>query len=165
MKNIFLLFIITLTTFTGVAQKNILNPKFEVMLDTLLTHNVKEVLPKEVALEKDIIYLDSRAKNEFKVSHIENAKWVGFSSFNLKRIKDIPKDKKIVVYCTVGYRSEKIAEKLVEAGYTDVSNLYGGIFEWVHHNQPVVNDKGVTEGIHTYDKVWAQWLDKGIKTN
>lgn len=165
MKNTFLLCIVVLFTFTAVAQKRTLNPKFEVMLDTLLTHSVKEVLPTDIADIKDIVFLDSRAKKEFKTSHIEDAKWVGFTSFNMKRIKDIPKDKKIVVYCTVGYRSEKIAEKLVKEGFTDVSNLYGGIFEWVHHNKAVTNDKGLTEEIHTYDKDWAQWLDKGIKIN
>ncbi len=58
MKHIFLLFAI-LFSFSGIAQKKVLNSKFEVMLDTLLTHNVKEVLPKEISLEKDIIYLDS----------------------------------------------------------------------------------------------------------
>ncbi len=157
------LFIVLLFTLVVTAQKNVLNPRFNVMLDTLLTHSVKEVLPTDVAFNKDIVYLDSREKKEFKVSHIENAKWVGFSSFNLKRIKNIPKDKKIVVYCTVGYRSEKIAKKLLKAGFTDVSNLYGGIFEWVHQDQSVVNNEGVTEEIHTYDKDWAQWLDKGIK--
>ena len=165
MKKNSILFIVSLFTLVVTAQENVLNPKFNVMLDTLLTHSVKEVSPLDIAKNKDIIYLDSREKKEFKVSHIENATWVGFSSFNLKRIKDVPKDKKIVVYCTVGYRSEKIAEKLLKAGFTDVSNLYGGIFEWVHHDQSVVNNEGVTEEIHTYDKDWAQWLDKGIKKN
>jgi len=163
MKKNSILFVVSLFTLVVTAQKNVLNPKFNVMLDTLLTHSVKEVLPTDVASNKDIFYLDSRSKKEFKVSHINNATWVGFTSFNLKRVKNIPKDQKIVVYCTVGYRSEKIAEKLVKAGFTDVSNLYGGIFEWVHHDQSVVNDKGITKEIHTYDKNWAQWLDKGIK--
>lgn len=165
MKKTFLLFLAVLSTFTIVAQKRTLNPQFEVMLDTLLTHSVKEVLPTDIANIRDIVFLDSRTKKEYKTSHIEDARWIGFTSFNIKRIKDIPKDKKIVVYCTVGYRSEKIAEKLIKEGFTDVSNLYGGIFEWVHYNQTVTNDQGLTEEIHTYDKDWGQWLDKGIKIN
>ncbi len=164
MKIYILIFIATLSVFTTVfAQKEVLNPKFGSMLNSLLAHNVKEVLPNNIPKDSTIVFLDTREKKEFKVSHIKNATWVGFSSFNLKKINTIPKDKKIVVYCTVGYRSEKITEKLVKSGYTNVSNLYGGIFEWVHQNQTVVNDKGVTEEVHTYDKVWAQWLDKGIK--
>lgn len=165
MKKNSILFIVTLFTLVATAQKKVLNPKFNIMLDTLLTHSVKEVSPLDIAKNKDIVYLDSREKREFKISHIDNATWIGFTSFNLKKVKDIPKDKKIVVYCTVGYRSEKIAEKLLNAGFTDVSNLYGGIFEWVHHNQSVVNNDGVTKEIHTFDKDWAKWLDKGIKKN
>jgi len=33
------------------------------------------------------------------------------------------------VYCSLGIRSEVIAKKLKKAGYTNVFNLYGGIFE------------------------------------
>ena len=45
----------------------------------------------------------------------------------------------IVLYCSIGYRSEKIGEKLVEMGYGHVFNLYGGIFEWVNRDLPVYN--------------------------
>lgn len=133
------------------------------MLDSLLSHTVAEIYPSELSTRDDVIYLDSRAKKEYKVSHIKGARWVGFNSFNMNRVNDIPKNKKITVYCTVGYRSEKIAEKLIKEGYTDVSNLYGGIFEWVHHNQPIENDKGSTQEVHAFDKNWGQWLQKGIK--
>lgn len=146
------------------AQEKTSNPEFSIMLDTLLTHSVNEVFSKNITLNKDIVYLDSREKKEFNTSHIKGAKWVGFNTFNLKKVKKISKDQKIIVYCTVGYRSEKIAEKLIKAGFTDVSNLYGGIFEWVHNHKSVVNKKGiVTKEVHTYDKVWGQWLNKGIK--
>ncbi|MGY6647763.1 rhodanese-like domain-containing protein [Wenyingzhuangia sp. IMCC45574] len=147
------------------AQHKTNNPKFDKMLNGLLSHTVKEVTPEDVCNNKEIIYLDAREKKEFKVSHIKNATWVGFNTFKLKKVKDIPKDKKIVVYCTVGYRSEKIAEQLIKAGYKDVSNLYGGIFEWVHKNQEVINKKGTTQEVHTYDSEWGQWLEKGIKKN
>ena len=163
MKNLFIFYIILLFGFPVLAQKGLSNPKFEVMLDTLLNHNVKEILPNEISEKWDIVYLDSRNKKEYDVSHIDGAIWVGFSNFKLKRIKNIPKNKKIIVYCTVGYRSEKIAEKLVNAGYKDVYNLYGGIFEWVHQNKNITNIKGLTNEVHTFDKEWAKWLDKGIK--
>jgi rhodanese-related sulfurtransferase len=79
--------------------------------------------------DSSTVLIDSREKREFEVSHIDNAVWVGYDTFKMKRIKHIPKDQKIVVYCSVGYRSEKIAEKLIKKGYTKVSNLYGGVFE------------------------------------
>lgn len=163
MKKIFLFLIVILYSCVIIAQKKVLDPKFDAMLHDLLNHSVPEVLPEDIKDNNEIVFLDTRLKKEFNTSHIKNATWVGFESFNLKKVKDIPKNKKIVVYCTVGYRSEKITEKLVKAGYKNVSNLYGGIFEWVHNNQVVVNKKGITEEIHTYDESWSQWLTKGIK--
>ena len=79
-------------------------------------------------------------------------------------MKAIPKSATIVVYCTVGYRSGKIVEKLQKAGYQKVYNLHGSIFEWVNQGNSVVNSKGVTTTeVHTYSKDWAKWLKKGKK--
>lgn len=163
MRKNYLLYLIVLFSLTISAQKEVANPNFGLMLDSLLSHSVDEVLPKDIKHNEKILFLDSREKNEFNTSHIEKARWVGFSSFKINTIKDIPKDQKIVVYCTVGFRSEKVAEKLIKAGFTNVSNLYGGIFEWAHSDFVLVNQEGVTEEVHTYDESWAQWLDKGIK--
>lgn len=162
MKKIIVLITI-LCTFSVMSQKKVLNPKFNTMLDTLLAHNVKEILPLEIKNKNDILFLDAREKKEYTTSHIKDALWIGFTSFNAKKLKDINKNKKIVVYCTVGYRSEIITQKLTSAGFTNVLNLYGGIFEWAHNNLPIVNKKGITTEIHTYNKVWSQWLDTGIK--
>jgi 3-mercaptopyruvate sulfurtransferase SseA len=64
----------------------------------------------------------------------------------------------------VGIRSETISEKLKKAGYTDVHNLYGGIFEWKNKDYPVVDSEGKeTENVHAYSKVWGKWLNKGVK--
>ena len=163
MKSIFTLLLTLILSINVAGQSKIANPEFDTMLSTLLDHTVTEVSPSELTTIDDVVYLDTRAKKEYEVSHIKGARWIGFKSFNMNRVNDIPKNRKIVVYCTVGYRSEKIAEKLVKAGYTDMSNLYGGIFEWVHHNQPIHNNSGPTQQVHTFDKNWGQWLQKGIK--
>lgn len=145
------------------AQKETLNSDFSVMLKDLLGHTVTEVLPNEIQDDNNVIFLDAREKKEYKVSHIKNAKWIGYDTFRPKNIKDIPKDKPIVVYCTVGYRSEKITERLKKIGYSNVSNLYGGIFEWVHQNKEVFDETSKTQKIHTYNKDWSKWLEKGEK--
>ena len=76
----------------------------------------------------------------------------------------IPKNKEIIVYCSVGYRSERIGEKLLDMGYTKVYNLHGGIFDWKNQSQIVVNDLNLpTDSVHTYSKAWSIWLHKGIK--
>ena len=119
-------------------------------------------------LEKldDVLLLDTRKVEEFSVSHIKNALWVGHKEFELdsinERIED--KDKKIVVYCSIGVRSEDIGEKLLDAGYSNVQNLYGGIFEWKNKGYTVYDiEENETEKIHAFNKHWGKLLKNGDK--
>ena len=134
-------------------------------LKTLLTHNVKEISVKEVkAIQSEVVFLDAREIKEYRVSHIKNAHWVGYDDFSSKRLKGISKKSKIVVYCSVGYRSEKITRQLKKLGYKDVSNLYGGIFEWVNQGNKVYTKKNEpTLRVHTYNEQWSKWLRRGVK--
>ncbi|MFY0603777.1 MAG: rhodanese-like domain-containing protein [Flavobacteriaceae bacterium] len=112
------------------------------------------------------ILLDAREKKEFLVSHLKNATYVGYDTFSLKKTMKVLPDKKakIVVYCSLGVRSEDIAEKLKKAGYTNVLNLYGGIFEWKNNGNKVFDSKEKeTEKVHACTKEWGKWLKKGIK--
>ena len=120
------------------------------------------MLPKTKA-----ILLDARDEKEFNVSHLKNAIRVGYDDFKLNEtLKKLPEDKntKIVVYCSLGIRSETVAHKLINKGYTNVFNLYGGIFEWKNANFQVVDTLGKpTEKVHTFSKNWSKWLKKGEK--
>jgi len=108
--------------------------------------------------------LDARELEEFEVSHLRNARYVGFNNFSLEVIKDIPKTTPIVVYCSIGVRSEKIGEKLLAAGYTNVKNCYGSIFEWVNQGNEIVDMQNQpTKKIHAYNKKWGVWVNKGEK--
>ena len=79
-------------------------------------------------------------------------------------VEDLDKDKPVILYCSVGYRSEKIGERLQEMGFTEVYNLYGGIFDWKNKDNPVVNThQNPTDSVHTYNKNWSKWLTKGVK--
>ena len=111
-----------------------------------------------------LIILDTRSNPEYQVSHLQNALFIDFDSFRSSEVKDLSKTTKIVVYCSVGYRSERIGEKLQELGFEDVYNLYGGIFHWKNNNYPVVNSIGQsTDSVHAYNRAWGRWLQKGIK--
>ena len=135
------------------------------MLKTLLSHSVPEIQVQEAARDSTgIFFLDAREPKEYAVSHINGAIEVGYDNFDVTKLpSDLARDSRIVVYCSVGYRSEKVAEKLLAAGYKNVSNLYGGIFEWVNQENPVYNDKGPTEKVHAYSRTWGVWLKKGKK--
>tara|TARA_B100000768_G_C11171243_1_gene328804 strand:+ start:178 stop:360 length:183 start_codon:yes stop_codon:yes gene_type:complete len=54
---------------------------------------------------------------------------------------NINKSDIIIVYCTIGYRSEKISEELKLKGYKYVYNLYGGIIQWVNKGNKVFAPK------------------------
>lgn len=113
---------------------------------------------------ENILLLDTRSYEEFKVSHLPNALFLDYDKFDAEKVKAINRNTKIIVYCSVGYRSERIGEKLIKMGFTDVHNLYGGIFDWVNHNQMVVNQSGLkTDSVHTYNKDWSRWLKRGVK--
>lgn len=138
---------------------------YGLMLKTLLSHTVPEMaVPDAVEKPANTVFLDSRERAEYDVSHIKGARFVGYDNFSLDTVKDIPKTTPIVVYCSVGYRSEKISEQLIAAGFENVSNLYGGIFEWKNQGHTVVNPAGdTTEEVHAYNRSWGVWLKKGEK--
>lgn len=138
--------------------------RFNKMLDGMLSHSVEEVGVHDVVADEDVILLDSRERDEYEVSKIDGAVWVGYDDFDLERVADISKDKEVIVYCSIGYRSEKIAERLKKEGYKNVKNLYGGIFSWVNHDKKVYDTTGVqTNKVHAYNRLWGIWLEKGEK--
>ncbi|WP_375580995.1 rhodanese-like domain-containing protein [Marivirga tractuosa] len=142
---------------------------YDQKLQSLYKNTVSLIQPQEVKEKlnrEDVVILDTRSAKEYSVSHLPNAKFVGYDHFDVSQLEVIPKDKEIIVYCSVGYRSEKIGEKLQEAGFENVSNIYGGIFQWKNEDLDVVNQEGeVTDSVHTYNKRWSKWLEegKGIK--
>ncbi|MFI5134999.1 MAG: rhodanese-like domain-containing protein [Chitinophagales bacterium] len=140
------------------------DPAFNLMLKTLLKHDVPEISVKEAVTRYNAVFLDARQKVEYDVSHIHGAHYVGYDDFDSARVKNLRKDFPVIVYCSVGYRSEKITEKLQQLGFTDIHNLYGGIFEWVNEGYKVYDDSGKeTDKVHAYDHAWGIWLKKGEK--
>lgn len=134
---------------------------YKATIDALCAESVPyvscEALKKETAQ-----LLDCREKPEFTVSHLPEATWIGYDDFSLERVAHLDKSRPIVVYCSVGYRSEKIGEKLLVAGFKNVKNLYGGIFEWVNQNNGVITPKRQpTTRVHAYNRAWGVWLRKG----
>jgi len=134
---------------------------FDKMVDRTVDSETPYVYPDSINYSKDLVFLDAREKEEFDVSHIEGARYIGHKSFDLASLSDLDKSTPIVVYCSIGYRSGKIGDQLVEAGFTDVKNLYGGIFYWINNGHELVNEKGVTQNIHGYNRIWKRWVKKG----
>lgn len=161
MKKLFLLLLLftSLSIFSQETIKDVLKKYNTESVSYLSVERLKHV-------GKNVYILDAREEKEYKVSHIKNALFVGYDNFNLEEtMKMMPdKNKFVVVYCTLGVRSEDIAEKLQNAGYKNVYNLFGGIVEWKNKGNSVFNTKGKeTERVHVSSKTWGKWLKKGKK--
>lgn len=144
------------------------NPEgFDKMAKKMADKSVPVIKSKQVnsLIEKNktVVFLDARELNEFKISHIKDAKHVGYSDFSLTSIASIPKNSMIVVYCSVGYRSGKIGAQLREAGFTSVFNLYGGIFDWANNGNEVYIDNKVVRKVHPYNNKWGKWLKPELR--
>ena len=103
---------------------------------------VKEVTPQQAhdTLQSDVgaVYIDVRTEREFGAGHPQNAVNIPVAFpdpargmvMNADFVKvvegNFPKDKKIIVGCQAGPRSNAAAGLLQQAGYQDVSNMLGG---------------------------------------
>ncbi len=142
------------------AQSAASQKDFSSMVDSYLSYTVPLISVEDLnEIKTNVILLDTREKEEFEVSHIPGALHLGYDTPNTALIDKLDKSKTVVVYCSIGYRSEKIGELLQEKGFRNVLNLYGSIFEWVNQGNTIVdtNDKE-TNKIHTYDKKWGKWM-------
>lgn len=136
-------------------------PEFDKKVHNMLSYSVP-VIDVDKAYERrdKVVFLDAREWEEYQVSHLPDAIYTGFDDFDIRRLKDIDKNTNIIVYCSIGYRSEKIGQKLKKAGYNNVKNLYGSLFEWVNCGYPVYTSEGTqTFRIHTYNKKWSPWVN------
>ena len=114
--------------------------------------NVKSISTTELAkaVPKPVL-LDVRTAAEFDVSHLASARRVDPDANSIA----LPKDTPIVTYCSVGYRSAKFAQRLQGAGFTNVRNLEGSIFQWANEGRATEPSAKV----HPFDKKWGVLLD------
>jgi glyoxylase-like metal-dependent hydrolase (beta-lactamase superfamily II)/rhodanese-related sulfurtransferase len=57
------------------------------------------------------------------------------------RLEEVPRDRALLVFCAGGYRSSIAASLLQAAGFTDVSEIAGGIGAWEANGLPLVQNQ------------------------
>ncbi len=80
----------------------------------------------------DSVLLDIRTADEFSQGHIVNAVNQDFyqtSDFNAK-LDSLDKNSPYFIYCRSGNRSGQALELMRQKGFTNVTNLAGGIVAW-----------------------------------
>lgn len=117
--------------------------------------------------EAETVLFDVRERAEYAVSHIEGAIQVDPDMSGeefLARYGDRIGNRKVVFYCSVGYRSSHMAELLRNQSPadppTDVLNLRHGLFGWHNEKRNLVRGDSPTDLIHPYNFWWGRLLER-----
>lgn len=97
--------------------------------------NLKELLDTD-----SVTLVDVREPSEYAGERIASALSVPLSSFAPEKIK-LQADKKLVLYCQSSNRSGQAAQKLIGAGFSEVTHLQGGLNYWKQLNYPTLVNK------------------------
>ena len=96
-----------------------------------------------------VLFVDHRKESEQAVSMLPQA----VTSKALLKDPEAYADRILIAYCTIGYRSGKLARKLQKKGLS-VLNLWGGILAWLHAGGKVYKDGRPVQRVHVYGKKW-----------
>lgn len=110
------------------------------------------------------ILLDVREPNEFAVSHLPGARRVDPDADVKKLLASLTPKRPVVLYCSVGYRSSKLAEQLLEVGVSDVRNLEGSIFRWANEGLPLQRYGMPAHRVHPYSSRYAEMLHPNLRS-
>ena len=151
-----------LLTVVGYGQSDM-----DLLLTKYNTRSIPYISAQDLKSNLDnYLILDTRKRKEYDVSHIPGALWVSENvNDSIYAFSKINKSQPIVVYCTVGIRSEDFGEQLEKVGFTNIKNLYGSIFAWKDEGYDLHNlKKQKTDSVHVFSKVWGKYLKTGNKT-
>jgi len=95
---------------------------------------------KQLIDRQAVELVDVREADEFASERINGAILVPLSKFDPSQIHN-SEDKQVVLYCRSGNRSHRAAEKLLDAGYAEVTHLKGGIMAWRSQGMPIKANK------------------------
>lgn len=86
---------------------------------------------QEIAQNPDAVIIDARTPQEHATGYIKNALLIDVSSPTaVDEIGKLGKNTKYLIYCRSGMRSMNMCQYMSQNGYTDVTNLDGGILAW-----------------------------------
>ena len=114
--------------------------------------DVQDITPAEamqLLKSNQAVFVDVREKKEQAVSMLPGA----ITEQEFLNHLDRYRDKTIIGYCTISYRSGKLAEKLKAQGVV-MLNLRGGLLAWVHAGGKVYDRNGETRRIDVYGRKW-----------
>jgi len=117
------------------------------MVKTISVVLLKETLEKS----KRGVLIDVRTTEEYEHLHAPEVKSVIEHTEMAKSLNRLPADKSTPIYliCRSGNRSGKVARVLMDAGYSEVFNVAGGMLAWLEHGYPVETGRGILDTHNT----------------
>jgi adenylyltransferase/sulfurtransferase len=98
------------------------------MSDTPLEITIEEAARLLLSPQPPVL-IDVREPDEYKVCQIAGSKLIPLATVP-ERTAEIPKDLPVLIHCHHGGRSLRATQFLRSKGYTQVSNVKGGIDAW-----------------------------------
>ena len=96
------------------------------------------------------LLVDVRSREEYDFSHLPGAIHLSPAVSGADAMETLGDAEFIVVYCSVGYRSSRLATRLLQAGFNPVTNLEGSIFAWANAGFPLEKDGHPVKMVHPY---------------
>lgn len=112
--------------------------------------SVRHLLDAMQSENYSVALFDVREPDEFAVSHLVHSSNLSTAAEIAAVIHD--KNAPIIVYCSVGYRSARVAEQLQQRGFSNVRNFQHSLFAWVNSGYPMVIAEGSTPLVHPYNR-------------
>lgn len=109
------------------------------------------------------VLLDVRTRVEFEVSHLPGARHVEPGIPTSELLPTLPAGQPVVVYCSVGYRSAECATRLLKAGFTNVINLEGSLFQWANEGRPIEAGGQPATKVHPYSERFGKLLKPELR--
>lgn len=112
----------------------------------MVAQNILDGLTKNISWRKlvndssnEFFMLDIRTQEEFKLGSIEGAVNIPLDALR-QNFAQLPRNKKIVAFCSVGLRAHVAVRILVQNGFNEVYNLSGGIKTYEAASQKQSNE-------------------------
>ena len=113
-------------------------------------------LQRQLAERDRPLVLDVRTDDEWREGHLPGALHI-MGGYLPERINEIPRDRPLVVMCGSGYRSTIAASVLERAGFTEITNLTGGMKAWKDAGLDTTHD-GSVDATASESPMTPQWL-------
>jgi rhodanese-related sulfurtransferase len=93
----------------------------------------------EIVETGDAVILDVRTPEEFAAGHLPGAININMEAADFAdRVSGLDESAETLVYCRTGNRSGVATDEMAELGFTDMSDLQGGIEAWAAAGEEVV---------------------------